>query len=164
MRRLNVVFVAIVVGAVLAGGVAAAGFGTELRTVDTISLVRGQLDTTVDEVVVGDEAFEVTVEVRNPTGYAIALQGTFVRVFQDSPTQLAYGAGERLDDGSATVPARGSLTARYRIGLTPEQAERLRNAAESGPLRLTVFHSLELEGESFEFSRTNVTITAEVEA
>lgn len=162
MRRVNLLFVAVVVGSLLSGAVAAAGFGTELRTIDTISIVEGQVGTDVESLSVADGELRVTVHLTNPTGYAIRLEGTFVRVFRDSPTQLAYGAGQRLDDGPERIPARGELTARYAVGLTPEQAERVRAAFREGPVRLTVFHSLSLREESFEIARTNVTVTGEV--
>lgn len=162
MRRVNLLFVAVVVGSLLSGAVAAAGFGTELRTVDTISLVEDQVSTDVESLSVADRELRVRVHLTNPTGYPITLEGTFVRVFQDSPTQLAYGAGQRLDDGPDRIPARGDLTARYAVGLTPEQADRVRAAFEAGPVRLTVFHSLSLRGESFEIARTNVTVSGEV--
>ncbi|NIS31942.1 MAG: hypothetical protein GWN07_16205, partial [Actinobacteria bacterium] len=77
--------------------------------------------------------------------------------FQGDPTQIAYGAGARLDDGPARIPARGELTARYAVGLSPEQTDTVRSAFREGPVRLTVFHSLALRGESFEIARTNVT-------
>lgn len=162
MRRVNVVFVAIVVGSLLSGAVAAAGFGTELRTIDTISLVEDQLSTDVTGLEVADQELRVTVQLTNPTGYAIELEGTFVRVFQDSPAQIAYGAGQRVDDGPERIPARGALTAEYAVGLSPQQDQRVHEAVAAGPVRLTVFHSLALRGESFEIARTNVTVTGEV--
>lgn len=161
MRRVNVVFVAIVVGSVLSGGVAAAGFGTELATLDTISIVEDQIRTDVTALRVEDDELWITVRLTNPTGYVIHLEGTFVRVFQGSPTQLAYGAGQRVDDGAERVPARGEVSAEYVVGLSSEQADRLRTAFEAGPVQLTVFHSLTLRGESFEVARTNVTVTGE---
>ena len=162
MRRVNVVFVAVVVGTLLTGAVTAASFGTELRTIDTISLIEDQVRTDVEELRLVDEELRVTVELTNPTGYPLALEGTFVRVFEDGPTQLAFGAGIRLDDGPTTVPARGSLTASYAVRLSPEGADAVERAFEAGPVRLTVFHSLALRGESFEIARTNVTVTGEV--
>lgn len=162
MRRVNVVFVAIVVGSVLAGAVAAAGFGSELRTIETIDTVQGQIGTEVTELRVADGELLVAVRLTNPTGYAIELRGTFVRVFQGDPTQLAYGAGQRIDDGSERIPARGQLEARYAVNLDSEQADRLRTAFDEGPVRLTVFHSLSLRDRSFQVARTNITVTGEV--
>lgn len=162
MRRVNVVFVALVVGAVLSGGVAAAGFGTQLRTIDTIGLVEDQVKSEITKLRVADGQLHLTIRLTNPTGFAIRLQGTFVRVFGDSPTQLAYGAGQRVDDGTERIPARGQLTAAYVVGLSPEQANRLRSAVGAGSVRLTVFHSLQLRGESFEIAETNVTVTGSV--
>lgn len=162
MRRVNAAFVAIVAGAVLAGGVAATGFGTELRTIDTISIVEDQVGSDVTTLRVDGGKLHVTVRLTNPTGYAIRLEGTFVRVFGDSPTQLAFGAGRRVDDGRERIPARGELTADYVVGLSPDQADRLRAAVAAGPVRITVFHALSLRGESFEVARTNVTVTGEV--
>lgn len=162
MRRVNVVFVAVVVGAALSGAVAAAGFGTELRAIDTISLVEDQVRTEVTDLQVVDDELRLTVRLSNPTGYPIGLEGTFVRVFQNGRTQVAYGAGQRVDDNAGHVPARGELTAEYVVGLTAEQAEAVRSAFEAGPVRLTVFHSLTLRGEPFEITRTNVTVTGTV--
>lgn len=162
MRQVNAAFVAIVVGATLAGGVTATGFGTELRTIDTISLVEDQIGSDVTTLRIDGGELHLTVRLTNPTGYAIRLEGTFVRVFGDGSTQLAFGAGRRADDGVERVPARGELTADYVVGLSPEQADRVRTAFEAGPVRLTVFHSLSLRGKSFEIARTNVTVSGEV--
>lgn len=162
MRRVNAMFVAVVIAAVLSGAVTAAGFGTELRTIDTISVIENQIQSDVTDLRLTDDELRVTVELTNPTGYPLGLEGTFVRVFQDGPSQLAYGAGQRVDDNPERIPARGELTAVYAVGLSDDQADRLREAFASGPVRLTVFHSLTLRGESFEVSRTNVTVTGEV--
>lgn len=162
MRRVNAVFVAVVVGAVLTGAVTATGFGTELSTVNTISIIENQLRSDVTELRVVDQELQLTVRITNPTGYQLGLDGTFVRVFQGGPDQLAYGAGQRTDDGSDRIPARGSLTVRYVVGLSPSQAEDVRSAIESGPVQLTVFHSLTLKDESFNIGRGNITVTGEV--
>lgn len=162
MRRVNLVFVAVVIAAMGSGGIAAAGFGTELQTIDTISVAKGQVGSDVTELRVVDEELRLTIRLSNPTGYSIGVEGTFVRVFQDDPTQLAYGAGQRVDANTDRIPARGELTVEYAVGLSTEQANRVRSAVEAGPVRLTVFHSLSLRGESFEISRTNVTVTGEV--
>lgn len=162
MRRLNGLFVAIMIGALLSGTVAAAGFGTELSTIDTISVIENQVSTDVETLELTDQELRFTVRITNPTGFTIGLDGTFVRLFKDSPTQLAYGAGQRLDDGPATIPARGELTATYGVSLSPDQADDVRAAFSEGPVRLTVFHSLSLRDKSFEVARTNVTITGEM--
>lgn len=162
MRRVNVVFVAIVIGGTLSGVVAAAGFGTELRTIDTISVVENQVSTEVETLELADQELRITVRLSNPTGFTIGLDGTFVRVFRDSPTQIAYGAGQRMDDGPERITARGELTATYAVGLSPDQTEEVRAAFREGPVRLTVFHSLSLRDKSFEIARTNVTVTGEV--
>jgi len=162
MRRVNGFFVSIMIGALLSGVVAAAGFGTELSTIDTISVIENQVSTDVETLRLVDRELRVTVRLSNPTGFTIGLEGTFVRVFEDSPKQLAYGAGQRIDDGQATVPARGELTATYAVRLSPDQADEVRSAFREGPVRLTVFHSLSLRDKTFEIARTNVTTTGEV--
>ncbi|NIS31943.1 MAG: hypothetical protein GWN07_16210, partial [Actinobacteria bacterium] len=60
-------------GALLSGVVAGAGFGTELRTIDTISLVERQLSTEVESLAVADGELRVTITLTNPTGYPIEL-------------------------------------------------------------------------------------------
>lgn len=162
MRRVNLVFVAIVVGSVLAGGGAAASFGTELRTVDTITLVQGQLESQVTSMAVVGEELHVSVRLANPTGSPVHLSGTFVRVFADDGTQLAYGAGERTDDGPGTLGARSELTARYIVRLTPSQADRLETAVEAGPVRVRLFHSMSLGDEPFQIIRNDV-VSGEVD-
>lgn len=162
MRRVNVFFLAIVVGATMAGAAAATSFGTELRTIDTISVIEGQIGTDVTALEVADQELRLTVHLTNPTGYTLRLRGTFVRVFQGGPTQLAYGTGQRLDDRRERIPARGELTVRYAVGLTPEQSNQVRAAVASDPVRLTVFHSLTLRDEPFRIARTNVTVSGTV--
>lgn len=162
MRRVNRFFVAIVLLSLFAGGVGANSFGSELRATEIISAVEPQIESDVTELRAVDGELLVTVEVTNPTGYPIRLEGTFVRVFRGDPTQLAYGAGQRLDDGPERIPPRGDLVARYSVGLNAEQADRLRTAFESGPVRLTVFHAMSLRGKSFTVIRPNVTVTGEV--
>lgn len=162
MRRVNVVFVALVVAALLAGGVAANSFGAELQTTEIISVVGSQLESDVTELRVADGELFLRVDLTNPTGYAVRLEGTLVRVFRGDPTQLAYGAGHRLDDGPERIPPHGQLEARYSVGLNAEQEDRLRTAFESGPVRLTVFHSMSLRGQSFSVERRNITVTGEV--
>lgn len=163
MRPVNVVFVALVVGSLLVGGVAANGFSSELRTTDRISDIQGQIGSDVTALRVADDDLFVTVAVTNPTEFPLRLRGTFVRVFRGDPTQLAYGAGQRLDDSAERIQPGQTLVARYRIGLTSEQADRLRTAFGSGPVRLTVFHAMELRGQSFQVIRTNITVTGEVD-
>jgi hypothetical protein len=162
MRRVNRYFVVIVIGSVLAGGAAATTFGSDLRTIDTIATVEGQVGTEVTDLRVVDDELLISVRLTNPTGFSIELRGTFVRVFRGDPTQLAYGAGQRVDDGSDRVPPRGRLDARYAVNLDDEQTERLRTAFESGPVRLTVFHSLSLQDRSFQIARSNITVNGEV--
>lgn len=147
----------------MAGGVAAASFGTELRTVDTITLIRGQIDSDVTSFqVVGDE-LHVSVRLANPTGFDVRLSGTFVRVFADEETQVVFGAGERVDDGSTVIESRSELSARYIVRLTPTQAERLRSAVEAGPVRVRLFHSMSLGDEPFQIVR-NDDVAGEVPA
>lgn len=162
VRRVNGVFGAIVVLALLTGGVAAVDYGTELRTVDTISLVERQLDSSITGFRVTGGEIHVTVRLTNPTGYAVRLHGTFVRVFApNGGSQLAYGAGERVDDGPETVGPRAELTARYRVRLTPDQASAVRETAEAGPLRVRLFHSMTLGEEAFTLVRNDDAVTGE---
>lgn len=162
MRRVNGVFGAIVVLALLTGGVAAVDFGTELRTVDTISLVERQLDSSVTSFRVVDGEIHVTVQLTNPTGYAVRLHGTFVRVFEPSGgSQLAYGAGERVDDGPETIGPRAELTARYRVRLTPGQTSAVRETVDAGPVRVRLFHSMSLGEEAFTLVRNDDAVTGE---
>lgn len=162
MRRVNIVFVVLVAGAVLTGGVAASGFGSELQTIDTIGVVHGQLGTDVTDLRLADGELVVSVRLTNPTGYPIQLGGTFVRVAQEDSVQLAYGAGTRLDDGPERIPSHGRLDARYSVGLTADQADRVRAAFESGPVQVSVAHSLSLGGKSFQLTRSNITVSGEV--
>lgn len=162
MRRVNVVFGAIVVGAVLTGGAATVSFGTELRTVDTISAVERQLDSSVTALRVVDGELHVSVRLVNPTEYPIRLHGTFVRVFPDGGgTQLAYGAGDRVDGGPVRLDAHSDLRAAYVVRLTPEQADRVREAVSAGPVRVRLFHSLSLGDESFRLVRTDDGVVGE---
>lgn len=162
MRRVNTVFVVLVAGAVLSGGVAASGFGSDLQTIDTISVVHGQLGTDVTDLRLVDGELLVSVRLTNPTGYTIELGGTFIRVAQEASIQLAYGAGTRLDEGEAQLPPHGRLDARYAVGVNSEQEDRVRNAFESGPVRITVAHSLSLDGRTFDLTRSNISVDGEV--
>lgn len=162
MRRVNTVFVGVVAVSVAVGGVAGAGFGGELDAINTIDIVDQQLDSTVTELRLVDGTLRVSIRIENPTGYPVRLHGTFVRVFEGSREQLAYGSGQRLDDAGDVVPARGHLSPRYLITLSPEQADRLRAEFRRDTVRLTVFHSMSLRGERFRIARTNITVRGEV--
>lgn len=162
MRRVNTVFVVLVAGAVLSGGVAASGFGSDLHTIDTIGVVHGQLGTDVTDLRLVDGELLVSVRLTNPTGYPIELRGTFIRVAQEASIQLAYGAGTRVDEGDELLPPHGRLDARYAVGLTRDQEDRVRTAFDSGPVRVTVAHSLSLGDKTFDLSRSNISVNGEV--
>lgn len=155
---MNLAFVGIVVAAAVVGGASAVSYGSELRTVDLITLVEGRLGSDVTALRLVDGELRFTVTIDNPTDHPLELRGSFIRVFQGEAAQLAYGAGQRLDDGPTRVPARGTLTARYAVSLSPSGADRLREAFRAGPVRVSVFHSLALRGRSFEIARADITV------
>lgn len=149
MERTNAAFVLLVALSVLLGVNVAAGFGTDLQTVDTISVVKDQIETDVTDASVTSGSLVVALELDNPTRYDFRLTGSHFRAFNDSEPKLAYASGQRLDDGEQTLPARGTLTVRYRVRLTPTQARNLEAALEDGAPSLTGTHSFLLGDKRF---------------
>lgn len=141
-----------------------AGFGSDLQAVETISLVQGQLDSEVTAFRVIEDEVRVSVRLVNPTGYPVRLRGTFVRVVAEDGSQLAYGAGQRVDEGGEVVEAKGELIAHYVVRLSPEQVDRLRAAVAAGPVRVRLSHSLSLQDESFTLARTDERVSGEVDS
>lgn len=162
MARANRIFVAAVLLSLALGGLAGADYAGELGAIEDITVVERQLESTVTELRLEGGALEFAVVIENPTTHAVELHGTFVRIFEGRPEQLAYGAGERVDDGRRTVPAHGHLRGEYRLPLSPEQEDRLRQAFRAGPVRVSVFHSLSMRGEPFRVARTNITVEGAV--
>ena len=149
MERTNVAFLLLVALSVLLGGNVAAGFGSDLQTVDTISVVQDQIETDVTDATVDDGALVVTVSLQNPTGYDFQLTGSHFRAFNDTELKLAYASGQRIDDGEDVLAARDSLDVRYRVPLTPAQAQKLETALANGQPSLTGTHSLQLGDTKF---------------
>lgn len=163
MERTNAAFLLIVALSVLLGANVAAGFGSDLRTTDAISVVKDRLSTDVSDVAVEDGAMVVTVEIENPTGYDFRVTGSHFRAYNDTETKLAYASGQRIDDGEDVLPARGSLALRYRVPLTPAQAEKLEVALRKGDASLTGTHSLRLNDIQFSIAIDPVDLANEGE-
>lgn len=149
MERTNAAFLLIVALSALLGASVAAGFGSDLQTVDTISVVKDRIDTSVADATVEDGALLVTVEIDNPTRYDFRLTGSHFRAFNDSEPKLAYASGQRIDDGEEVLAGKSTLSVRYRVPLTPTQADRLPAAFERGDATLTGSHSLQLGDTRF---------------
>lgn len=149
MERTNAAFLLFVALSVTLGVYVAAGFGSDLQTVDTISVVSERIDTQATDATVEDGALVATLSLQNPTRYDFRLTGSHFRAFNDSEPKLAYASGQRIDDGEEVLPARGSLTVRYRIPLTPTQARNLEGALENGTPSLTGTHSFWLGDTQF---------------
>lgn len=161
MERTNAAFLLIVALSVLLGTNVAAGFGSELRAADTISVVKDRISTGVNDATVDDGAMVVTVEIENPTRYDFRVTGSHFRAYNDTETKLAYASGQRIDDGEDVLAARESLTLRYRVPLTPAQAEKLETALRKGDAFLTGTHSLRLGDTQFSITIDPVDLTNE---
>ena len=144
MERTNAAFLLVVALSILLGASVAAGFGSDLQTADTISVVKDRISTDVTDAAVEDGALVVAVELDNPTRYDFQLTGGHFRAFNDTEPKLAYASGQRLDDGDEVLAGRSTLSIRYRVPLTPTQADRLSAALERGDATLTGTHSLRL--------------------
>lgn len=149
MERINAAFLLIVALSVLLGANVAAGFGSDLQAVDTISVVKDRIGTDVTEATVEDGALVVAVELENPTRYDFRLTGSHFRAFNDSELKLAYASGQRIDDGEDVLPGRSTLSVRYRVPLTPSQADRLETVLANGDASLTGTHSFRLGDTQF---------------
>lgn len=149
MERTNAAFLVVVALSVLLGTTVAAGLGSNLRTLDAISVVEEQITTEVTGVSLAKQSLMITVRIDNPTRYDYQLTGSHFRASNDTEPKLAYGSGKRLDDDTNILAATDSVTVRYRIRLTPTQTRMLQRSLEVGDAVLTGTHSLTLDGVQF---------------
>lgn len=149
MRRLDVGFALVVLASVVVGGATAANFGSRLHAVNATQFVEDEITTQITDVHVENRRLYVEEEIRNPTKYDIRLTGSFLRAFNETDSRIAWGSVTRVDDESNVVPSRESLTVRFVLRLTPQQADRLRSAPENGGFSVTGTHSLELRDTRF---------------
>lgn len=130
MDRLQAAFVALLLVAGALGGATALDTGSTLRAVDASSLIKDQVQVDVENVDLRDERLVVTTAIENPTGLDLDIDGARFRVYNASNDRLAFGAGERLDDGGTTLGAGETVTATYAVRLSPAQRDTLATALE----------------------------------
>lgn len=149
MERTNVAFLLVVALSTVLGASVAAGFGSDLRAIDAVSVVQDRISTEITDAAIEDQRLQVTVRVHNPTRYDFRLSGSHFRVYNDTEPKLAYASGERVDDGDDLLGARNSLVLSYQIRLTPTQDRALQAALRKGDANLRGTHSLWLGDTQF---------------
>lgn len=117
---------------VAAGAAGLGTVGTQVGLAYTAASVSDRADVTVTGVDASGDDLELSLELSNPTGTPVKLTGLYVQVATQEESQLAYGAGQRVDDGPAVIRPGETITARYHVGMSPAQAERVREALDRG--------------------------------
>lgn len=149
MERTNVAFLLVVGLSTVLGASVVAGFGSDLQDADTVSVVKDRLGTELVESSFEEESLVVSLQIHNPTGYDFRLTGSQFRAFNESDATIVRGAATRIDDGDDLLPARGTLTVRYQLSLSPSQERDLRRAIDAGDATLTGTHSFRLSDTQF---------------
>lgn len=153
MHRLNKAFFALTLSLALLGGVSVADFSQTLGDVQDAGIVAEQIETEVESGEVVDGEFALQVEVRNPTRFALDLNGAFMSAAEDND-RLAYGSIVNHDEIPAEIPARGTVNVEYVFALSDDQAEQLQTAMEEGSVTVTGQHSVQLRDTKFSVSFT----------
>lgn len=138
MNRLNLAFLFLVATAAAAGGATAVSLGRDISAVDTAVVVGDRVEISISDAAVDGDVLAVSALVHNPTRYRITYRSAFVRVFNETEPQLAYGSARRVDDGGTTVPPRGELAVSLRVRLSPGQADRLAAAMAGDDVSMAV--------------------------
>jgi len=153
MHRLNKAFFVITLSLALLGGVAVADYSRTLGDVKDAGFVANQIETELQSGEVVDDEFVLVVEIRNPTRFALDLNGAFMAATADSD-RLAYGSIVNHDEIPEEIPARGSVTVEYAFALSDDQAGELRSALEEGTVSVSGQHSVQLRDTQFSVSFT----------
>lgn len=139
MRRLNRVFLAVVLVAAAVGGATAVQFRNDLGAVSTVLAVEDRVEVRVMDAAPTEDGLTVTARLRNPTGYSFRVTGGgVVSAHNGTGEAIASGAGQRVDDGGDVLAAKGSLTVRYSARATPAQQRWVATAFEAGTVSVTV--------------------------
>lgn len=150
MRRLNLVFLAVVLVAAAAGGATALQLHDDIGAVNTVAAVKDRLDVAVTDATLTDRGLEVTARVRNPTGYRFRVAGGVVSSQNASGTAVAYGAAWTVEDDVVVAP-RGSRPVRLVLPLSTTMRQQL---AASFPDGIAVTVSVSLYYDDVQFVTT----------
>lgn len=143
--RLRTAFVGLLVVSLAVGAYGVGNVQAQINHAQTAQSVNDRISISVSGLGVTDDALELTVTVDNPTPQAVALQGSYLRAFNDTSAQLAYGAGRPVDGETSVVVQPGERrTVDYEVPLTRAQVDRLRAAMDAGPTNLSGRLSLAL--------------------
>lgn len=159
MDGLRVAFVGVLVVSVSLGGVTVADFGSYLGAVDTTGVIKEQVSAELVEVSLTEEGFLVTVRFENPTGVDLRVLGSNVRVHNASDQRIASGAGQRVDGEGDRLPARGSLTAVYEVGIADSGRGHLRGALRTDA-RISMSVGLQYDDVRFSISQSDLDASA----
>lgn len=138
MRRLNRVFLAVVLVAAAVGGATAVQFRNDLGAVSTVLAVEDRVEVRVMDATPTEDGLTVTARLRNPTGYSFRVTGGVVSAHNGTGEAITSGAGRRVDDGGDVLAAKGTLTVRYSARATPTQQRWVATAFEAGTVSVTV--------------------------
>lgn len=155
MDGLRAAFAALLVVSVVLGGTTVLDFGDRLGAIDTAAVVDGQVSVELVDASLREDRFVATVRFENPTGVDLRVRSAKLRIYNASEQRIASGAGTRLDDNGATLPARGSLTTTYEIRVAEERRGPLR-AALRRDARLAVSVGMTVDDLDFSLARSGM--------
>jgi hypothetical protein len=99
--------------------------------------------TELDATTEGEPRVLLTVRIENPSGRALSLGGTYVRLSNDSEPTLAAGAADFAGvDPPVTLAAGETRTVRYAVSVREDTARRVRAASAAGPVTASLSLSL----------------------
>lgn len=153
----------------LAIGTAGVGsVGADISHARTVTAISDRASAAVTAANVTDDDLELAVRVRNPSDRAIRPTGLYVRAWNGTEQRLGYGAGRAVAGTAGPIGPDGTATVRYRVPLSPAQADRL-DATLGGDgfvvsgslsLRLADRGTLPVSADSGVVLRFNCSVTA----
>lgn len=158
MRRVDAVFLLVVLGAAVAGGATLFAFSETLATQELIPVLQDNVAVEVTDVSVADRSVAVTVRFRNPTGSALTVNGGYFAVYRNG-SRLAYGTASLSPP--LTVGPRQSASATFELRLSPTQAESVQSAVEAGGFELQNQYGVTVADSEFTLRHDRVRVPAE---
>lgn len=164
MKRIDQVFVVVVLLSAILGGVTFLNFQDSLRTSDRIPDISERVNVEVTHFTLGEESAQVKTRISNPTRFNLTIQSVFFRMATNDDVQIAYGSGVRQGNQSISLAPGESTVVTYKIRLSPSQIDQLRSALNSGGFILTGRQSMLYNEAQFtaDINEIRITETGEV--
>lgn len=167
--RRRIAAAALLVSGIVIGGAGVGTVGAEISHARTVTDISSRASAEVTAADLAGDDLELALRVRNPSDRAIEPTGLYVRAWNGTERRIGYGAGRVVEGTAGVIEPGGTATVRYRLPLSPNQADRLDAALDGSgfvvsgrlTLRLARTGTLPVGADSGIALRFNCSVTAD---